>query len=90
MLDEAGYINVYNHALQWQSVARFAAITELDAEKSAKLIANKANNHLYLAYGNTLYQIDIEQQTATEITTFENAISNLTWLGAFEEEAHEH
>lgn len=90
VLDEAGYINVYNQESQWQSVARFAAITELDAEKSAKLIANKANNHVYLAYGNTVYQIDIEHQTVDEVATFEDGIGNLTWLGAFEEEEHEH
>lgn len=90
VLDDAGFINVFDQHEQWQLTTRFQVIDQLDEEKSAKLIANKAHDISYLVYGNTLYQINFENQSVNELINVEQGIANLTWLGAFEEEAHEH
>ena len=90
VLDDAGFINVFDQHEQWQLTTRFQDIDQLDEEKSAKLIANKAHDISYLVYGNTVYQINFENQSINELITVEQGIANLTWLGAFEEEAHEH
>ncbi|MDE3272076.1 hypothetical protein [Pseudoalteromonas sp. G4] len=90
VLDDAGFINVFDQHEQWQRTTRFQVINQIDEEKSAKLIANRAHDISYLVYGNTVYQINFENQSVNELITVEQGITNLTWLGAFEEEAHEH
>lgn len=89
VLDEAGFLNVFEQENQWQLAHRFQIINNPNLEKQAKLIANKAHNLMYLVYDNAISKIDLDAQTVTEIMSVSEGINQLTWVGAFEEE-HDH
>ena len=90
VLDEAGFINVFSQEANWQLATRFQVLTEFEENVAVKLFANKANGHIMLAYGATVYDIDLESEASNELFTSAEGIANITWLGAFAEEAHEH
>lgn len=90
ILDEAGYLNVYHAEHGYESEARFKVIEELEEDVTVKLIANKAHDFVYLAYGDHLYAIDLDNQKSEEIYHFEKPLKGITWVGAFDSEHEEH
>jgi hypothetical protein len=90
VLDDQGYLNIFHGEHEWENEARIQVLEEIEEGATAKIIANMAHHIVYVAYGEHLYAVDTEAKTSTEIQHFDKPIANLTWVGAFEAEEHDH
>ena len=50
VLDDVGFINVFEQENDWQLAKRFQVLDTIEQETTAQLIANKAKEIIYLVY----------------------------------------
>ncbi|CAH9053708.1 hypothetical protein PSECIP111854_01223 [Pseudoalteromonas sp. CIP111854] len=81
ILDEQGYINVFDSENDWQTTGRFKAVESVVADTNAMLINNQAYDITYLVYGQQVITLDLAKQTATPLLNLEQPISSAAWSG---------
>lgn len=92
MLDNKGFLNVYNAAENFALEKRIAVFNEMDADSNEKplLVAAKSDEQVYVIYQKEVHQIDLEEGKVVTHFELDFDASSATWVGVFEQEEHDH
>ncbi|MBD1582880.1 hypothetical protein [Pseudoalteromonas sp. S16_S37] len=81
ILDEQGYINVFDSENEWQATGRFKALATISADVPTLLINNQAYDVTYLVHGQEVISLDLKSLQATPLFTLTENTQTAAWAG---------